>query len=186
MCTQWADSLAAPIRDLYGKPKTGFFYLRIPRKNLAFATASFVFARVLIEKLSIHLSTPPELLQVLYCNCYHNVTSDLVDKVTWKDSAEPSLSSVLSETYCQVCLKLLPDPDRADFGMDLTGLSMPPESGSVCHGSDCVPQILQLNTLHQHWDKVNTPGMREALRSAKIAWIGLLYFSRSNGERAAI
>ena len=69
--------------------------------------------------------------------------------------------------------------------MFLHRVSVCPELGSRCirHMSDWAPQFLhdrlKLNTLHQHWDRANTPGVHGALHSAKMAWIGLLYFSRS-------
>ena len=66
--------------------------------------------------------------------------------------------------------------------MVLHGVDVCPQIGSKCI-SHTSPQFLhyrlKLNTLHQHWDRADTPGMHEALRSAKIAWVGLLYFSRS-------
>ena len=155
-------------------------------QELAFVTASFAFARLLTEKLR-NLSIPLQIVRVVYYNRCSLATSESSDHIARLDSAWKSPPSVLSESYCLLCLR----PERTlgliilHDKMVLHGVSVSSEHGSRCisHMSDWAPQFLhdrlKLNTLHQHWDLANTPGVHGALCSAKMAWIGLLYFSRS-------
>lgn len=168
-----------PLTDVF--PSEGWF-LSMPRNNLALVTASFAFARLVTEKLSKHLSTPPQILRVSYRR-YCTVTPESRFLLPDLMATESSAWQVLSESYCEMCLVMW--PGQYTHGIEhilrLTGVAVS-ETGSLClrHGSDCaVHETIQQNTLHQHWDKLNSPGMREALRSAKMSWIGLLYFSRS-------
>ena len=156
-------------------------------QELAFVTASFAFARLLTGKLR-YLSIPPHIVRVVYYNRSSPVTSESSDDIARLDSAWKSPPSVLSESYCQLCMapkRTSGSGMRIHSEMVLHGVGVSPEIGSRCisHASSWAPQFLherlQLNTLHQQWDKINTPGVHGALRSAKLSWTGLLYFSRS-------
>lgn len=154
------------------------------KQQLAFVTASFAFARLLTEKLR-NLSIPLQIVRVVYYNRYSLATSESSDHMARLDCAWKSPPFVLSESFCQLCLKSWGIRGGPFGKMVLQGVSVSSEHGSRCisHMSDWAPQFLhdrlKLNTLHQHWDSVNTPGVHGALCSAKMAWIGLLYFSRS-------
>lgn len=158
--------------------------LGVPRQKVAFVTASFAFANLLMRKLESHCSTPLEILRIVYYNRCSPVKLQSSGYLASLDSAWQTPPSVLSDSYCQLCVKILPDQGLQN-GALLVGVSVSPDIGSQClrHRSDWAPQYLherlRLNTLNQHWDEVNTPGVPEASRSAKLAWIGPLYFSRS-------
>lgn len=170
------------VDPLTGFPSEGWF-LRMPRKNLALVTASYAFACLVTEKLSKHLSTPPQILRVNGSR-YYTVTPESRMLLPDLVAKEGSPWQVLSESYCEMCLKVRPDHYTHGSEQSLTGVGVS-ETGSLClrHGSDYATEFLhekiQQSTLHQHWYKLNSPGVREALRSAKMSWIGLLYFIRS-------
>lgn len=92
--------------------------------------------------------------------------------------------AVRGRLYQDHIAKAWPDLYTHGIEQSLIGVGVS-ETGSLClrHGSNYATHVLhekiQQNTLHQHWYKLNSPGVREALRSAKMSWIGLLYFIRS-------
>lgn len=159
--------------------------LGVPRQKVAVVTASFAFANLLMRKLESHSSIPLEILRIVFYNRCSPVKLQSSGHLASLDSAWPTPPSVLSDSYCQLCVQIVPVDGLRNGLRILVGVSVSPDIGSQClrHRSDWAPQYLherlRLNTLHQHWEEVNTPGLPEALRSAKLAWIGPLYFARS-------
>ena len=170
-----------PLYLVVGNPTDSPCFLPVPTRDVVSVTASFAFARLLTDKLRRHTSTSLEILRVVYHNGCCAVTSQSSSDMTLLDTAWKRPPSVLTESYCLLCVKSWPDIAV----QALEGVSVSSEAGSRCprHNSEWAPQYLherlKLNTLHRHWDKIETSGVHRALRSAKLAWIGLVYFSRS-------
>ena len=175
---------AWPLYLVVGNPTDSPRFFPVPAQSVALVTASFAFARLATDKLRSHTSTPLEILRVVYYNGCSPVTSQSSSSVTRLDNAWQSPPSVLSESYCQFCVKLWPAL-AFKAGAGVVGVSVSPEAGAPCHRHrlEWAPQYLherlKLNTLHQQWAEFKASGMRGALRSAKLAWIGPVYFSRS-------
>ena len=158
--------------------------LALPRQKVALVTGSLAFARLAIQKLQSYLSRPLELVRVARYNRCMLVTFSSNDYLASMDRASqtPLSVNVLSESYCLLCVKVAPEQGISSDGpLKVVGVST--WSQCIGHRSDWAPQYLherlKLNTLHQHWDEVITPGVLGALRSAKLAWTGPFYFARS-------
>ena len=169
-----------PLYLVVSSSTHGEFGLSVPRDKMAFVTGSFAFARLLAERLRSHLSEPLYILRVVYYNRFNSIMLQANKCVArldraWAWSSPPS---VFSASYCQLCLK----SSLTSCALEVT---VSPDPGSACpvHRLEWAPQYfherLKLNTLYHHWEKFNTAGVLAALRSAKTAWIGPLYFART-------
>ena len=149
--------------------------LPFSRKWLVLVTASFAFARCFRQQMIEQLNQHMYIIRVVYHNRSIPVTLQSSSFTARLDKAWCRPPSVFAAPYCQLCLK----------ESKLVGVSVTSHTNYSCpmHASEWAPQFtherFRLNSLYNHWYQHGSTGALDALRSAKLAWIGPIYFARS-------
>ena len=155
---------------------------RVPLElnRIVLASASFAFARLFCHHLELSLGKKMGVIRVTYYNRSLPVGSQSSAFVTKLDSRWCRPPCVTEKAYCVLCIKT-----HGQHNTCLEGLSVSPDLGTVCqaHQLNWAPQLkherLQLNAVSKQWYEGNTAKACAALRSAKLAWTGPLYFARA-------
>ncbi len=144
--------------------------------RIVLISASFAFARLFCGHLEVSLGKSFDILRVTYYNRVLPVRAQSSAFVAQLDRLWCKPPSVIEVSYCLLCVK---------YGKTVEGLTVVTEHGKSCQAHQRVwsPQYqheqIQLNELTMLWNREFSAGPSAALRCAKVAWTGPLYFLRA-------
>lgn len=163
------------------------FSSRLPTQleKLVLVTSSFAFARLACCCLGRSFQSWFDILRVTHCSRCFPVGQQSSDFVARLDQHWSKPPGVLAEAYCQLCVKSYCSDSHEEVKWLLNGVNVftGPTIGRGERPVDAFPvnsyEQLGLNTLNKHWPGARSAAARAALRSAKLAWTGPLFFARA-------